>query len=80
MLTKRDPDTASRMLAVLGDLLRTVLRRDSQPESTLGEEIDLTRSCVDLEQMRSADRLRVTLRSRRREAGDGSLLPDAALS
>lgn len=58
-LTKREPDTASRMLAVLGDLLRTVLRRDSRPESTLREEIDLTRSYVALEQMRFADRLRV---------------------
>ena len=48
------------MLTVLGDLLRAVLRRDSQPECTLGEEIDLMRSYVALEQMRFADRLRVT--------------------
>jgi hypothetical protein len=60
VLTKQDPQTASRMLAVLGDLLRAVLRRDSQPESTLREEIELTRSYVALEQMRFADRLRVT--------------------
>ena len=60
VLTKQDPQTASRMLTVLGDLLHAVLRRDSQPESTLGEEIDLTRSYVALEQMRFADRLRVT--------------------
>jgi sensor histidine kinase YesM len=60
VLTKQDPQTASRMLIVLGDLLRAVLRRDSQPESSLGEEIDLTRSYVALEQMRFADRLRVT--------------------
>lgn len=60
VLTKHDPHTASRMLTVLGDLLRAVLRRDSQPESTLGEEIDLTRSYVALEQMRFGDRLRVT--------------------
>jgi two-component system, LytTR family, sensor kinase len=60
VLTKQDPQTASRMLAVLGDLLRAVLRRDSQPESSLAEEIDLTRSYVSLEQMRFADRLHVT--------------------
>lgn len=59
VLTKQDPQTASRMLSVLGDLLRAVLRRDSQPECPLCEEIDLTRSYVALEQMRFGDRLRV---------------------
>ena len=48
------------MLSVLGDLLRTVLRRNAQPECPLREEIQLTRSYVTLEQMRFADRLRVT--------------------
>ena len=60
VLTKQDPQTASRMLTVLGDLLRAVLRNDSQPETSLNEEIDLTRSYVALEQMRFGDRLRVT--------------------
>ena len=60
VLTKQDPEAASRMLTVLGDLLRAVLRRDSQPESTLQEEIALTRSYVALEQMRFGDRLQVT--------------------
>jgi two-component system LytT family sensor kinase len=60
VLTKHDPHTASRMLTVLGDLLRAVLRRDSEPECALSEEIELTRSYVALEQMRFADRLRVT--------------------
>jgi two-component sensor histidine kinase len=60
VLTKQDPQTASRMLTVLGDLLRAVLRSDSQPEISLSEEIDLTRSYVALEQMRFGDRLRVT--------------------
>lgn len=59
VLTKRDPQTASRMLTVLGDLLRAVLRRDSQPECTLGEEIEVTRSYVAVEQMRFGDRLQV---------------------
>lgn len=60
VLTKQDPQTASRMLTVLGDLLRAVLRNDSQPETSLNEEIDLTRSFVALEQMRFGDRLHVT--------------------
>ena len=60
VLTKQDPQTASRMLTVLGDLLRAVLRSDSQPETSLSEEIDLTRSYVALEQMRFGDRLSVT--------------------
>ena len=60
VLTKQDPHTASRMLTVLGDLLRAVLRNDSQPETSLSEEIDLTRSYVALEQMRFGDRLQVT--------------------
>jgi len=59
VLTKQDPQTASRMLTRLGDLLRAVLRRDSQPESTLQEEIELTKAYVALEQMRFGDRLRV---------------------
>ena len=59
VLTKQDPETASRSLTVLGDLLRSVLQRDSQPETTLSEEIELTKSYVALEQMRFGDRLRV---------------------
>jgi two-component system, LytTR family, sensor kinase len=59
VLASQDPRTASRMLARLGDLLRTVLRRDSQPESALDDEIALTQAYVDLEQMRFGERLRV---------------------
>ena len=60
VLTKQDPQTASRMLAELGDLLRAVLRRDTQPECTLGEEMELARSYIALEQMRFAEKLQVT--------------------
>jgi len=59
VMTRQDPQTASRMLTRLGDLMRTVLRQDSQAESTLQEEIELTRAYVALEQMRFGDRLRV---------------------
>lgn len=60
VMTKQDPQTASRMLARLGDLLRAVLRQDAEPESTLHDEIELTRAYVALEQMRFGDRLVVT--------------------
>lgn len=60
VMTKQDPQIASRMLTRLGDLLRAVLKQDSEPESTLYEEIELTRAYVALEQMRFADRLDVS--------------------
>lgn len=59
VLTRQDPQTGSRMIARLGDLLRAVLRQDSEPESTLFEEIELTRAYVALEQMRFGERLEV---------------------
>ncbi len=59
VMTRQDPQTASRMLTRLGDLLRAVLRQDTQAESTLREEIELTKAYVALEQMRFGDRLRV---------------------
>lgn len=58
-MTKQDPQTASRLLARLGDLLRMVLRQDSEPECTLAQEIELTRAYLSLEQMRFGDRLEV---------------------
>jgi sensor histidine kinase YesM len=57
VLTQQDPKTASRMLTRLGDMLRVVLRRDSQPETTLDAEIALTQAYVALEKMRFGDRL-----------------------
>ena len=79
VLTKQDPQTASRMLTVLGDLLRAVLRRDSEPECTLSEEIELTLSYVALEQMRFADLLHVTFEIPEAvKQSNGSVLPHAA--
>ncbi|GEM_PF-775937 len=60
VMTKQDSQTASRMLARLGDLLRAVLRQDSEPECTLYDEIELTRAYVGLEQMRFGERLQVS--------------------
>lgn len=59
VMTRQDPQTASRMVARLGDLLRAVLRQDSEPESTLMEEIELTRAYAALEQMRFGEKLEV---------------------
>ncbi|MDW8130304.1 MAG: histidine kinase [Bryobacterales bacterium] len=57
VLARQDSDTASRMLARLGDLLRAVLRRDSEPECTLHEELELARAYIALEQMRFGEKL-----------------------
>ena len=59
VLTKEDPKTASQMLVRLGDLLRTALRKDSGPETTLTSEIALTQSYVAVEKMRFGDRLTI---------------------
>jgi sensor histidine kinase YesM len=59
VLVKQDPQTASRMLTRLGDILRLVLKQDSQPECTLESEIKLTQTYVELEQMRFGERLQV---------------------
>jgi signal transduction histidine kinase len=59
VLTNEDPKTASQMLVRLGDLLRTALRNDSGPETTLTTEIALTQSYVAVEKMRFDDRLTV---------------------
>jgi signal transduction histidine kinase len=57
VLTKHDPETGSRMLTRLGDVLRVSLRRDARPETTLADEIALTRAYLAIEQMRFGDRL-----------------------
>jgi two-component system LytT family sensor kinase len=57
VLTKHDPQTASRMLTRLGDLLRASLRRATRPETTLQVEIALTEAYLSIEQMRFGDRL-----------------------
>ena len=58
-LTREDPETATQMLSRLGALLRSALRRDGTPETTLASEIELTRAYVAVEKIRFADRLTV---------------------
>jgi two-component system LytT family sensor kinase len=58
-LARREPDTASRMLARLGDLLRAAIGKGAEVESTLAAEIELTRAYAAIEQMRFQDQLSV---------------------
>jgi two-component system, LytTR family, sensor kinase len=59
VLTRDDPHTADKMLARLGVLLRTALRKDIAAETSLASEIELTRNYVGVEELRFADRLTV---------------------
>ena len=58
----RDQDTAgaTRMLELLSDALRRVLRGDQGHEVTLAEELAFVREYLAIEQVRFSDRLRVT--------------------
>jgi len=61
VLAQQDPRTASQMLTRLGDLLRVAFRRDTQPEVPLEVEIGLTRTYLEVEQMRFGERLSVDI-------------------
>jgi two-component system, LytTR family, sensor kinase len=61
VLAQQDPRTASQMLTRLGDLLRVAFRRDAQPEVPLEVEIGLTRTYLEVEQMRFGERLSVVV-------------------
>jgi two-component system, LytTR family, sensor kinase len=56
----RDQDTtaASRMIELLGDLLREVLRTNPPPERSLATEIEFIERYLMIEQVRFSDRLR----------------------
>lgn len=60
-LARQDPDTASRMLARLGDLLRVAIGKGVEPETSLATEIELTKAYVAIEQMRFQGRLSVLI-------------------
>lgn len=59
VLTREDPKAASQMLARLGTLLRSALRRDGTPETTLSDEVELTQAYLAVEKVRFGDRLAV---------------------
>jgi len=58
----REPNTpaASRMLELLGDVLRQVLRTDQPHEVPLADELHFVEQYLAIEQVRFSDRLRVT--------------------
>jgi two-component system, LytTR family, sensor kinase len=59
----RDQNTAaaSRMLELLGDVLREVLRADATNETTLAEEVEFLERYLAIEQVRFSDRLRPSI-------------------
>lgn len=57
----QDPQAARRMVARLGDLLRAVLRRDAQAETSLAEELELARAYLEMEQIRLGGRLQTRI-------------------
>jgi signal transduction histidine kinase len=56
-----DRDTAVRVVAGLGDLVRRLLDGAAQQEVPLKQELDFIRSYLDIEQIRFRDRLSVTI-------------------
>jgi two-component system LytT family sensor kinase len=58
-LVHTDPKLAEQLIVRLGELLRQVLESSSEPEVSLGKELDFIRGYVDIEQMRLGERLRV---------------------
>jgi two-component system LytT family sensor kinase len=57
----RDTATATRMLELLGEMLRRVMRADRPQEVPLAEELDFVRQYVAIEEVRFSDRLRPEL-------------------
>ena len=59
VLIDRDPQTASRMITRLGDLLRHTLSRAAVAEVTLREELEVLSLYLEIERTRFRDRLTV---------------------
>jgi signal transduction histidine kinase len=57
VLIQHDPQTGSRMLTKLGELLRVSLVRNASPETPLHAEVALTNAYLAVEQIRFGDRL-----------------------
>ena len=58
-LVGKDPQTAKRMIALLGDLLRAAIDRTGEQEVPLRDELDLLERYVQIELVRFGDKLRV---------------------
>lgn len=60
-LLREEPARAERMLARLGELLRTVLARREEPEQSLEEELAFLGAYLELQKERFGERLGLTL-------------------
>jgi LytS/YehU family sensor histidine kinase len=69
LVTERRNEDATTMIARLADLLRATLDRPTGEMVTLGEEVDVVRRYLAIEQIRFGDRLRVDFEV------DGDALP-----
>jgi two-component system, LytTR family, sensor kinase len=67
--TESDPQTARRLMAQLGDLLRASLRHTAKPLVTLGEELTFLDDFLAIESARFEGRLQVSVQA------DDDLLP-----
>lgn len=63
LVTERRNDDATRMLATLGDLLRTTLEDDHSHEVSLAEELATTTLYLDIEKARLGERLILDVRA-----------------
>lgn len=59
LVREQRPEDAVRMLSRLGDILREAIRRPGEDETSLAEEIRLTRKYVEVEQARYGPELRL---------------------
>jgi two-component system LytT family sensor kinase len=60
LIRSGDPGRAVEMIALLGDVLRGLLRTSSDLEAPLASELQLLRTYLEIEQIRFGDRLHVT--------------------
>jgi two-component system LytT family sensor kinase len=60
LIRSGDPGRAVEMIALLGEVLRGLLRTSSELEAPLASELQLLRKYLEIEQIRFGDRLRVT--------------------
>jgi sensor histidine kinase YesM len=60
-LLHRDPDTADRMIARLGDFLRLTLDNSGAQEVSLRKELEFLKCYLDIERVRFQDRLTTSL-------------------
>jgi two-component system, LytTR family, sensor kinase len=59
LVRDKDTDAASRMLELLSDVLRQVLRAGATSETRLNTELELLKRYLSIEQIRFSDRLRL---------------------